>query len=189
MEPIRTALAFLVDQLEGLDLAWVVSGSTALHLHGMRDVEPADVDVEAGPVGAQLIGERLSTTTCLRPVSFAETDVLRSWFGKYEHGGVLIEVIGGLQIAGRSGWSAPFAVGDNWGTVDADGMRVPVASLAALSRQYRLLGRADRVAQIDAHQAAGNPRAEARIGRQCEEVAGSRPCSQDAARRQGESRR
>lgn len=156
-EPVRALLVRLAEQFDDLGATWVVSGSAALVLHGLHGIEPDDIDIESDRLGALRMGERLSAAICLRPVVFGETDLVRSWFGRYELDGVTVEVIGDMQILDGAAWSAPFAVGGRWDRVDVGGWPVPVASLTALSRQYRLLRRPDRVAQIEAHLTGDEP--------------------------------
>lgn len=138
----QAALAVLLDQLSDVAEPWVVSGSLAAALLGVR-VTPSDVDLESTATGARLIGERLSRFQ-LSPVTYGSTDLVRSHFGRFWVAGILVEVMGDLQIRTGDGWCAPFLAGRDPVSVPTLAGAVPVASRAAMAAQYDRLGRPER---------------------------------------------
>lgn len=146
---ITEALRVISRILKGRDLEWVLVGSTSLALQGVK-VYPKDVDVLTGKDEAYEIAELLREYE-VYPVSFKRSELFASHFGKFNVGGVLVEVMGDLEtfIDGR------------WTNVTADRLRlkrlcrvgdleVPVSSLEQQLESYEKLNRKKDARTIEA---------------------------------------
>ncbi|MHA2380725.1 MAG: nucleotidyltransferase domain-containing protein [Candidatus Thorarchaeota archaeon] len=150
MNPIvLKALRRISECLVGREIRWVVAGSTSLALQGV-EVEPHDIDILTNRDGAFQIGELLSEFE-VEPVSFGQSELFKSYLGRFEMSGVRVEVMGELRAC----------VGDEWISyeerlsspqfVEFESVRVPVSSLKQQLESYELLGRekdSQRIARI-----------------------------------------
>ncbi|WP_049926915.1 nucleotidyltransferase domain-containing protein [Halopiger goleimassiliensis] len=125
------------------DVEWALTGSTAFAL---RDVplEPNDVDVQTTEDGAYEIADRFQEAV-VDPVSFEESDRIRSHFGALELRGIRVEIMGALQKREPDGtWEPPVDVAARRAWIDVDGSRIPAFPLEYEARAYERLGRTDR---------------------------------------------
>jgi hypothetical protein len=139
---IADALRVLVESLRDLPEPWLVSGSTAVLLHGV-DVKPGDIDVESTAAGARSIGARLQRYE-EEPVIFRGTSVVRSHFGRFRISGIPIEVMGDLQIRMANGWCEPFLTRHERMIVNTACGAVPIAGREVLAGQYLRFGLSER---------------------------------------------
>lgn len=142
-EAILPALRHVAVLLEDLAQPWAVAASANLALRG-AEVVPGDVDVVTTAEGAYAIGERLAAYS-VQPVAWGETERLASHFGRFEVGGVRVEVIGDLSVAdGRGGWRPARALEVE--VVQVGDRAVPALALDAEALGYEAIERADRAA-------------------------------------------
>lgn len=140
------ALPILLDELHEVVDPWLISGSVAAALHGIK-VSPHDIDVESTARGAHHIGEQLRHYE-VSQVVFSGTDKVRSHFGTFVIGHTVIEVMGDLQVKTHEGWSAPFLTSRGLKRVHTPHGPIPVPSCAALADQYERLGFPERARSL-----------------------------------------
>lgn len=145
---IDPALAAVLDRLRaasaaaGVDGRWCVMAGAALVIHGLENGPPRDVDVLADPDAATALIAALGGT----PDASAPAPRWRSAVFARLAGAPAIEIMGGFEVLGRSGWSSVHPVDVT--TIAG----APVATLQALANLYALLDRpgdAARRAAID----------------------------------------
>lgn len=144
------ALSILMDRLDGTEIVWALTGSLGHALQGVP-LEAHDVDVQTDERGAYSIEDRLAGFV-VRAVGLSSTDRIRSHFGAFSVGGVVVEVMGALQKRLPDGsWEPPVDVVSHRKYVTAAGRSVPVLDLAYEADAYEILGRTDRAALLRRH--------------------------------------
>ena len=146
-----------LDVLETLSLAledrpvtWALTGSTSFALQGVP-VTPNDIDVQTTEAGAYAIGD-LFSEQCLEPISFSESDAIRSHFGAIELNDIRVEVMGAIQTRQADGtWAPPVDIPEHRSVVDVGNVRIPVLSLQYEAEAYERLGRPERAALLEAY--------------------------------------
>lgn len=146
MTSYASALQEVLTLLDDVEYPWIVSGSTAVQLHGI-DLTPGDIDLESTADGAYEIGRRLEPY-CQKPIAYSGTDVLRSHFGTFHIDSTTIEVIGDFTIWDGTQWCPPFSAGRNRTLLSTGFGKVPVPSLQDLATQYERLGNHERASLI-----------------------------------------
>lgn len=151
---IREALGELVARLCSVDVIWAVTGSLAHRLHGVP-IDIHDIDVLTDRHGAYEIAS-LFKREITRQVQFRQSENIRSHFGELNLHGVAVEIIGDMETRYPDGsWEGPAEIVTHVQVVDFEGMAVPLMSLEYECEVYERLGRADRVALLRKHTAAG----------------------------------
>lgn len=146
-ESIRAVVETLVANLAGQPEPWALTGSTSFALQGVP-VEPTDVDVQTTEDGAYAIADAFPDRV-VEPVTFSETDAIRSHFGVLDVDGIEVEVMGALQKRRPDGtWEPPVDVTEHRTFVTVDDTRVPVLSLSYEADAYERLGRTERAALL-----------------------------------------
>lgn len=128
------------------DFAWALTGSLSFALRGVP-LEPDDVDVQTTEVGAYALERRLAERV-VEPVSFEESESIRSHFGALEVGGVRVEVMGDLQKRVDGRWERPVDVTAHRRWISVEDTEIPVLSLAYEAEAYDDLGRDERAALL-----------------------------------------
>jgi hypothetical protein len=134
---LRHTLAACVPDLQRCCVdSWVVIGSSAACLAGAR-VEVADLDVLTSARDARSLidhwhGRLLAVDA---PV---DVDRFRSRFARFEFP-LPVEVMGDLEVAAPDGWR-PVRIGEIR-TVEIDGLRVPIPTVAEQIRLLEWFGR------------------------------------------------
>lgn len=148
-QPIFAILRLIVERLEETPITWAITGSCSLALQGVP-IAVHDIDLRTTAEDAYRI-EAAFQEYRTRPVVFARTGAVQSHFGALEIDGVQVEIIGDMQHRLADGAWEPIVDMNRfkeWVVVDE--MRLPVMSLPFLHEAYRLLGRADKVAVLEA---------------------------------------
>lgn len=145
--PQERALLWLLDALQGRDIAWALTGSMAFALQGVP-MGPHDIDIQTDEAGAYAI-QSLFPDRVHRPVRFSEAANVRSHFGAITVEGVEVEIMGALQKRLPSGdWEPPVDVRALRIFVSWRGYRVPVLPLEYECGAYARLGRYERAADL-----------------------------------------
>ena len=144
----NSALKTICSHLKYDDFDWAITGSTSLILQGM-DIAPNDIDIITNKDGAYKINSLLKAYET-SPVSFSDTNKIRSHFGVFEIDGVKVEVMGDIQIKRGTLWKtiAHLHLPHNIELVKYNDMSVPVLCLALESIGNRALGRFERADEI-----------------------------------------
>ena len=149
-------LGVIYDSLLGSGVEWALTGSLGMALQGMP-LTPHDVDVQTDRDGAYQIELRLSRYMVV-PVSFSESDRIRSHFGRAQVLGMAVEIMGGIQKRLPDGaWETPVSVVEHRRLVSIGGMTIPVLSLEYEREAYLKLGRLERAEQIRRFLEAAGP--------------------------------
>lgn len=134
-------------ELEAESIEWALTGSANFALQGVP-VEPNDIDVQTTERGAYRI-EELFSDHVVDPVSFSESNGIRSHFGKLELNGISVEIMGDLQKRLEDGtWEASVDIPSHREFVTFRGHELPVLSLRYEEEAYAKLGRTERVALL-----------------------------------------
>lgn len=137
----------LHERLDDRAVTWALTGSTSFALQGVP-VTPNDVDVQTTADGAYEVADAFADRV-VDPVSFSESEAIRSHFGALELDGVRVEVMGAVQKRRPDGtWEPPVDVADHRTVVDAGGVSVPALSLRYEANAYERLGRSERAALL-----------------------------------------
>lgn len=144
------ALETIRATLERESVEWALTGSTSLALQGVP-VEPNDIDIQTTEDGAYSI-ETLFSDRVVTPVSFSQTDSIRSHFGELDIRGVSVEIIGDPQKrSGASTWDPPIDLESKREFVSFEGQMMPVLSLQYEANAYERLGKKGRATLIRQH--------------------------------------
>lgn len=141
------ALETLATTLDDRSVTWALTGSTSFALQGVP-LTPDDIDVQTTEDGAYAIEDAFSERV-VDPVSFSESEAIRSHFGAIDLHGVRVEIMGAVQKRRDDGtWEPPVDVMDHRTVVDTGHVRVPVLSLEYEAKAYERLGRSERAARL-----------------------------------------
>ncbi len=145
----RRALLCILQKLENFPHPWVVTGSCGLALQGMP-LEVHDIDLQTCVAGAFEM-ERLLCGQQIIPVRLKLSEKIHSFFGALELEGIKVEIMGDIQrLLPDGSWQEPVDIPTQRIWVSFENQRVPVFSLAYELEAYRLLGRTQRAAEIEA---------------------------------------
>lgn len=140
----------LSTSLEYRSVVWALTGSTSFALQGVP-LTPNDVDIQTTEDGAYAIEEAFSGRV-VEPVSFSESETIRSHFGVVEINGIRVEIMGAVQKRQPDGkWEPPVNVTDHRTFVDVDGISIPVLTLQYEASAYEQLGRSKRATVLSKH--------------------------------------
>jgi hypothetical protein len=149
-EQYLDVLGRLSARLADRSVTWALTGSTSFALQGVA-LTPTDIDLQTTEAGAYAV-EELFPEQIVEPVSFAETETIRSHFGALVLDGIRVEVMGAVQKRRPDGtWEPPVDISEHRTVVDVDGMRIPVLSLDYEAAAYERLGRSARAALLSEH--------------------------------------
>ena len=143
----KRALRKLLEHLQNSSADWAVTGSLGMALQGM-DLPVHDIDIQTDKPGAYELEQRLANYV-VEPVTYTESERMRSHLGKLEIDGVQIEIIGSVQKLLPDGtWEPPVQASAHKIWVDLDGLAIPVLSLEYEYEAYSLMGRVEKAARI-----------------------------------------
>ena len=111
-------------------------------------VPAKDLDIETDAAGAYRF-EELFGKYVAEPVSLRESETYRSHFGRFDFGGISVEIMGDLQRREEGDWVPTAATTSD--RVDLDGNAVQVSQLEEETLAYIRRGRLERAAQCLAH--------------------------------------
>ncbi len=138
----RAVLRTIIQRLAASDIAYRVVGGTALALRGLP-VPVRDLDLEMSVADVYRFGD-LFAQYAVEPVAWRETADVRSHFGRFEIGGMVVEAMGGLEWRRGDRWApSMLATAD---TADLDGLAAPVPELEEDVLAYLRRGRLERAA-------------------------------------------
>jgi S-adenosylmethionine-dependent methyltransferase len=139
----RPLLRQIARRLDQGGVAYKVVGGASVALHRVP-IPVKDLDLETDAEGAYRF-QALFAERCIEPVSLRESEVYRSHFGRFDFGGVTVEVMGDLHRRESDGWVPTMTTTE--ATVDLDGVPVHVSWLEEETLAYVRRGRLDRAAQ------------------------------------------
>jgi S-adenosylmethionine-dependent methyltransferase len=138
----RMVLRKLAGELGQAGIRCTVTGSANLALHGVP-VAVKDVDLEMSAKDAQRFQKRYAGEAKL-PLTLREDEQYRSYFGRYEIEGVIVEVMGDLQRRERGSWKPTANI--HLEQLDLEGVAVQAAWLEEETLANLRRGRRERAA-------------------------------------------
>lgn len=149
-EQYLNVIKTLSTTLEGRSVVWALTGSTSFALQDVP-LTPNDIDVQTTEDGAYAIEEAFSEQV-VEPVSFSESETIRSHFGVVELDGIRIEIMGAVQKRQSDGrWEPPVDVTDHRTFVDVEEILIPVLTLRYEASAYEQMGRSERATILAKH--------------------------------------
>lgn len=146
---LLTILRLIAERLQETPINWAITGSCSLALQGVP-VAVHDIDLRATAEDSYRL-EAMFQAYRKRPVTFVTGEHVQSHFGALEIDGVQVEIIGDMQHRLADGMWEPIVDMNRFKEwVDVDGIAAPVMSLEFLYEAYQRLGRADKVAALEA---------------------------------------
>jgi len=121
----RTVLIDLAATMARKGLAYTVVGGAALALHGLR-VCVRDLDLEMSRWAVYQFQEAFAAQAVL-PVAWRETETVRSHYGRFEIGGVQVDVMADLERHVGDRWAPSLCTTSK--TVELQGMPIQVVTL------------------------------------------------------------
>ena len=121
------------------DILWAITGSTSFALRGLP-FTPNDIDLQTDAPGAYAV-EKVLQQFVVRPVSFSDTDRIRSHFGRLRLDGVKVEIMGDVEKWVNGRWQPPPDLAQHREFIQFDGLELPVLSLAYEREAYEKMGR------------------------------------------------
>jgi ubiquinone/menaquinone biosynthesis C-methylase UbiE len=104
----RTVLRQVVSRLDAAGLAYKVVGGASAALNGVP-IPVKDLDLETNAEDAYRF-QALFADHTIQPVALSESEVYRSHFGRFDFGGVIVEVMGDLYRRDGEGWLPATAI-------------------------------------------------------------------------------
>lgn len=154
LRSVREALTLVAGLSRPLGLKWLVGGSAATILHGVRLADPPhDLDIDAPADVALRLGEMLSQFV-VSPVERGDTDLYSNLFGRFDVAGTKVEILGDFEIKTPS-WSHRLVITEELFERCARVEVAPDLPVRLVPLEHQLIvnlirGRVDRVATISA---------------------------------------
>ena len=114
---------------------WAIIGSTGLELHA-KEERLGDIDILTDSKEAYVINNFLKALEVV-PVSYSESSIFRSHFGKFKIGMFDIEVMGDMEYFASGKWHSMQHIIDSHTSVELEGLSIPVAYLEDLMAVYK----------------------------------------------------
>lgn len=140
----RAVMRDIAITLRGAGIPFTVIGGASVALHGVP-IRVKDIDILTTVEGAYRFGELLASYAT-SPVALSDNGVYRSHFGRFNFGGVDVEVMAALERWHGGQWIDTTSA--TLDSVDLDGVAVPVPWLEEEWLAYIRRGRLDRAAAI-----------------------------------------
>lgn len=146
-EKIVHVVKFIESNLRKEHIKWAIGGSTSLFLQGF-DVTVSDIDLLTDKDGAFRIYEILQEYGT-KPVEFSEKEETKSYWGKLSIDNVEIDLMGEFYKKVDGEWVnfSEKRISDK-GTVDLDGVKLPVTKLESHLELYKIMKREKDIEKI-----------------------------------------
>jgi hypothetical protein len=139
----------LANQCDRLGLTWAFTGSINLVMWGF-DLEPNDIDLETDRYGAEQV-DHLNADRAVWALHLRESEVMQSWFARYDFEGVQVEVMGDCRYRLPDGsWVDPRPLDKRIQRVVWQGLNLPLLRLADEQEICTLMGRLEKAERIRA---------------------------------------
>ena len=137
--PFLPVLQKLEALLDGQDVLWAITGSTAFALRGLP-FTPNDIDLQTNAAGAYALAGLLDEFV-VQPITFSSTDRIRSHFGQLKIEGIKVEIMGDVEKWANGRWEPPPDLTQHREFIQFEGMGLPILSLAYECVAYEKMGR------------------------------------------------
>ena len=138
----RSVLSQIGRRLSEAELEFKIVGGASLALQGVQ-TKVKDLDIEVDAETAYRFQDLFSTYV-VQPVSWSESKIYRSHFGRFDFNGVQVEVMGDLQRVEADTWVPSWS--QTRSIVEVDGVSVPVSWLEEETLAYLRRERLERAA-------------------------------------------
>jgi len=147
LEKTLAVLKMLCQKLDSDKIPWILTGSTSLILQGV-DVPLKDIDILVSSDDCRKISVLLADYIVEAPNDVSETDKYRSNYDKYNIDGIEVDILGNFQYKLPDGsWSKIKDMND-CKTLEYAGIKWRVLPLEEELKEYRAVGRNDKVEAI-----------------------------------------
>jgi len=137
----------LASQCDQLGLTWAFTGSINLVMWGF-ELEPHDIDLETDRFGAERI-DHLLAGRAVWALHLRESEIMQSWFGRYDYDDVQVEVMGDCRYRLSDGsWVAPRPIEKRIRRRSWEGFDLPLLDLMDEMESCRLMGRVQKAERI-----------------------------------------
>ena len=137
----------LAGQCEHLDLTWAFTGSLNLVLWGF-ELEPHDIDLETDRFGAEQF-DHLYADKAVWSLHLRESEVMRSYFARYDFDGIQVEVMGDCQYRLADGsWVSARPLEKRIRFVNWQNILLPLLNLEDECEVCRWMGRLEKAERI-----------------------------------------
>jgi hypothetical protein len=145
--PVIKTLARQCDQL---GLTWAFTGSLNLALWGF-ELEPHDIDLETDRLGATQLDLHYQDKA-VWSLHFRDSEIMRSYFARYDFDGVQVEVMGDCQYHLADGsWVPPRPLEKRiHRVVNWQDFSLPLLNLVDEQESYRMMGRLEKAGKNNA---------------------------------------
>jgi hypothetical protein len=144
--PVIKTLARQCDQL---GLTWAFTGSLNRALWGF-ELEPHDIDLETDRFGATQLDLHYQDKA-VWSLHFRESEIMSSYFARYDFNGVQVEVMGDCQYHVVDGsWVSPRPLEKRIHRVNWQDFSLPILNLADEEEICRMMGRLEKAEKINA---------------------------------------
>jgi len=139
------ALKTIVEKFKGKDIDWVLTGSTALAIHGV-DVAVSDIDILTDIENADKIAQALKEYN-IEPMHHKTSTQFKSYYGLFKINNVEVEVIADLEKIYNNEWIK--AEKSRIREIKRyEGMTLPLLELREEYEAYKNMGRTDKANKI-----------------------------------------
>ena len=137
------AIKNLANQSDSLGLTWAFTGSLNLVMWGF-DLEPHDIDLETDRSGAEQL-DHLYADRAVWAFHLRESEIMKSWFARYDFEGVQVEVMGDYSFRRPGGsWIDPRPLNERIRRRNWEGLNLPLLALKDEMDRYSLMGRLEK---------------------------------------------
>ncbi len=143
----RAVLRQIAATLDAETVPYTIVGGTVAALYGVS-VRIKDIDIQTTAAGAYRFAELFAAQNAV-PVTHSDNGSYRSHYGRFDFGGVQVEIMGDQERRQDGGWVDTQAC--THATVDLDGVSVSVPWLEEEWLAYIRRGRLDRAALLLPH--------------------------------------
>ena len=126
-EAFLEALKLISVKFEEHNIKWMIVGSTSLALQDV-DVEPRDIDILTNKDGALKSNEILKEFL-IESVIWSESEIYKSYFGKFRFNDVLIDVMGEFSVYIQGKWLSLASRLKNIHYIKVKDLKIPVTRL------------------------------------------------------------
>lgn len=136
----------IYDKLNGTNINWVITGSTAFAIQGIPLI-PNDIDIQTDKDGAYQI-EECFKEFIVRKVCLSSNGKISSHFGCLEINGVKVEIMGDMQKNINDTWEEPVDLEKYKTYITLQNMKLPILNLEYECEAYMKMGRIEKAMML-----------------------------------------
>lgn len=136
----------IYDKLNGTNINWVITGSTAFAIQGIPLI-PNDIDIQSDKDGAYQIEECMKEFIVKR-ICLSSNGNISSYFGCLVIDGIKVEIMGDIQKNINGIWEEPVDLKKYKTYVTLQGMKLPILDLEYECDAYMKMGRTEKAMML-----------------------------------------